>query len=86
MAVTVTGTVGAVFLIGDETDILDFLIDGALQKLIEIAAFIFDLGEIREFDFDGGTEAVTAVGGQSEFLAVIGGQCDGHDVGGLVGW
>ena len=39
---------------GDETDVLDFLIDGVLQEFIELLHFGFDLGEIREFDFDGG--------------------------------
>lgn len=80
MAGVVTSTGSAVLVVRDESDGLDFLIDGVLQKLVELAAFAFDLGEIREFDFDGSTEAVAAEFGQPEFLAVIGGQGDGHNI------
>lgn len=70
-------TVGA---LGDEADVLNFLIDGVLQKIVKLLNFLFDLADVREFDFHGRTEAVTAVLWQTELLAVVGAEFDGHDV------
>ncbi len=72
--------VAAVARVGNEADLLDFLIDRVLEKLIEFLALGFDLGDVGEFDFDGSREAVAAVFGQTEFLAVVGAEFDGHDV------
>ena len=60
--------------------VLDFLIDRALQKIIELLAFGFDLADVREFDFDGYREAVAAVLRQTELLAVVGAEFDCHGV------
>lgn len=51
----------------DETVVLDFLIDGVLQHLVELQHFGFRLDDVIEFDFTGDTEAVAAVSGQAEF-------------------
>ena len=59
---------------------LNFLIDGVLQKFVKLLNFLFDLADVREFDFDGRTEAMTAVLRQTELLAIIGAEFDGHDV------
>lgn len=81
MTVPNAGTVvAAVPGIGNEADLLDFLINRVLEKLIEFLAFGFDLGDVGEFDFDGSREAVAAVFGQTELLAVVGAEFDGHDV------
>jgi hypothetical protein len=63
----------------DEAGVLDFLIDGVLQKFVKFLHFGFDLSDVAEFDFNGGAEAVAAVLGQAEFFAVIGAEFDGHD-------
>jgi hypothetical protein len=71
----------------DEARVLDFLIDGVLQKLVELLHFGFDLGDVTEFDFNGSAEAVAAVLRQAEFFAVVVAEFDGH--GGVspdVGW
>ena len=60
--------------------VLDFLIDRALQKIIELLAFGFDLADVREFDFDGYRGAVAAVLRQTELLAVVGAEFDCHGV------
>ncbi len=71
----------------DVTGVLDFLIDGLLQELVELLHFGFDLGDVTEFDFNGRAEAVAAVLGQSEFFAVVGAEFDGHGgVSPYVGW
>ena len=58
--------------------VLDFLVDGELQELIELLHFLFDLAYVRQFDLDGGAEAVAAVVGQAELFAVVGAEFDGH--------
>ena len=66
--------------LGDEANVLDFLIDGVLQKFVKPLNFCFDLADVREFDFDGRTEAVAAKVGQSELFAIVGAEFDSHDV------
>ena len=58
--------------------VLNFLVNGVLQKLVESLQFSFDLGDVGEFDFDGGAEAVAAVLRQAELFAVVGAEFDGH--------
>ena len=69
----------------DVTGVLDFLIDGVLQQLVELLHFGIDLGDVAEFDFDGCRKAVAAVLGQTELFAVIGAEFDGHN-GGCMWW
>ena len=73
----------AVSGLGNKSDVLDFLIDRMLQKVVKLLNFLFDLGDVREFDFDGCAEAVAAVLRQSELLAVVGAEFDCHDVIGM---
>ena len=72
----------AIAIIGrrHEPDVLNFLIDGVLQKFVKLLNLLFDLADVREFDFDGCAETVTAELRQTELLAIIGTEFDGHDV------
>ena len=80
---TIVRALGAIAGARDEAGVLNFLVNGLLEKLIKPLAFRFDLGQIGEFDFDGDAEAVAAEFGQSELLAVVGAEFDSH--GGVVG-
>ena len=62
------------------TGVLDFLVNGVLQELVELLDLCLGLGDVGEFDFDGGAETVAAELGQAEFLAVVGAEFDCHGV------
>ena len=75
---TVTRALVAIAGARNETGVLNFLINGLLEKLVKPLAFRFDLGQIGEFDFDGDAEAVAAEFRQSELLAIVGAEFDSH--------
>ena len=52
VTVPIAGTVVAKARTGNKAGLLDFLIDGVLEKPVELLAFGLDLGEVGEFDFD----------------------------------
>ncbi len=82
-AVVVAGGVTvsvAIASLRDEPDVLDLLIHGLLQELVELLNLCLCLVDVREFDLDGSRKAVAAVLRQAEFLAVVGAELDGHDV------
>lgn len=62
----------------DETGVLDFLVNGVLQELVELLNLCLGLVDVREFDFHGRAEAVAAELGQTELLAVVGAEFDSH--------
>ena len=64
----------------NKAGVLDFLIDGVLQKFVELLNFRFDLGDVGEFDFNRCAKTVTAELRQPEFFAVVGAEFDSHDV------
>jgi hypothetical protein len=68
MPISAAGAVATVTGFGNEADLLDFLIEGVLEKPVELLTFGFNLGDVCEFDLDGSREVVAAVFGQSEIF------------------
>lgn len=76
----VLGLLSRFFGLGAETDVLNLLIDGVLEELVEPLTLGVDFGDVREFNIYGDAETVTAEFWQADFLAVDGAELD-HDVG-----
>jgi hypothetical protein len=68
----------------DVAGVLNFLVNGVLQELVELLNLRLGLIDVREFDFDRRAEAVAAELGQTELLAVVGAEFDSHGALGLV--